>query len=105
MEIVKHLSIIKAISKKYHLTFCTIHRYYEGDAYKNDKGENLPHYFGHGGRVYALKYFSGCFHPFLVEVTHTIGKMVDEATERMNKAELIEDKERIEKYIKYLKTI
>lgn len=67
MNIIKDKTSLKAIAKKYSLTFCSIFGYYEGNAYNNDKGEYLPNYFEYNGRVFKLKYFDGCFNPFLVE--------------------------------------
>lgn len=70
MKIVKHKPTLKAIANRYKLSFCEIHKYYEGDAYKNNEGENIPYYLTNGkGRVFKLKYFDGCFNPFLVELT------------------------------------
>ena len=66
MNIVTHKTTLKLIAKKYHLSFCSIYSYYEGNAYNNNKGESLPHYFVLGGSVYELKYTSGCFNPYLV---------------------------------------
>ncbi len=65
--LIKTNNIIKAIAKKYSLIFCDIYKYYEGNAYTNTKGEYLPNFFTYNGRVYKLKYVSGCFNPFLVE--------------------------------------
>jgi hypothetical protein len=73
-NIIKDKTTLKQIAKKYHLEFCSIYGYYEGNAYNNSKGETLPHYFALTNkfkvpvRVFKLQYFSGCFNPFLVEV-------------------------------------
>lgn len=68
MNTVKDLTTLKAIAKKYHLEFDTKFKYYIGNAYTNSLGEYLPSYFTNRGRVFELKYFSGCFNPFLVEL-------------------------------------
>ena len=67
MEIVKYKPTLKAIGKKFNLDFCSIYGYYEGNAYNDNKGNSLPHYMFHNGRIFGLKYISGCFNPFLVE--------------------------------------
>ena len=66
--VVKDLTTLKAIAKKYHLDFCSIYKYYEGNAYKNGIGQDLPNFFTNRGRVFKLVYQSGCFNPFLVEL-------------------------------------
>lgn len=74
MNIVKETPVLRQLAKKYALDFCPVHKYYDGNAYKNSKGEYLPHYFklsnprGGSARVFKLRYFDGCFNPFLVEV-------------------------------------
>lgn len=75
--VIKYKPTLKAIAKKYHLSFCSIHGYYEGNAYNNDKGETLPNYFAHNGKVYKLKYFSGCFNPFLVLCAGTFAYSIE----------------------------
>jgi len=71
-EIIKDKKILNAVAKKYSLEFDKKHGYYTGDAYMNGKGEYLStfednmvigEWYGH---VYQLKYFDGCFNPFLV---------------------------------------
>lgn len=101
-EIIKIKSIINGIAKKYNLTFCPIHKYYEGNAYNNDKGETLPNYFSYRGNVYELKYFSGCFNPFLVCVSHKIRLKANDAIKRMGEAKTPEAVERLDNYVKYL---
>jgi len=102
MELIKHNSIIKGISKKFNLTFCNIHKYYEGNAYVNDKGETLPTYFGYGARVYKLAYIDGCFNPFLVDVTNEIDKKISDAQSRSFMAKNQADKDRANNYAEYL---
>lgn len=102
MELIKHKPIIKGIAKKYSLTFCDIHKYYEGNAYVNDKGETLPTYFGYGARLYKLVYVSGCFNPFLVDVTNEINKKISEAQSRSFMAKTQVDRERADNYAEYL---
>lgn len=69
--VVKANSILKGVGKQYNLDFCKIHGYYEGNAYYDNKGNVLPSYMYYGNRIYALKYFDGCFNPFLVELDRT----------------------------------
>ena len=70
MQVIKDLRIIKAIAKKYNLDFCRKYKYYVGDACKNNKGKSLPYTFEHKEKTYKLKYFDGCFNPFLVTKTN-----------------------------------
>ena len=105
MELVKNTSIIKGIGKKYHLTFCTKFKYYEGDAYKNNKGEFLPTYFCWNARIYELKYVSGCFNPFLVDVTNKINDKINDAYSRHFTAKNDEDKKRALDYAEYLENL
>tara|TARA_R100001480_G_scaffold91991_2_gene98172 strand:+ start:695 stop:910 length:216 start_codon:yes stop_codon:yes gene_type:complete len=67
MKTITDLRTLKAISRKYNLDFCSIYKYYIGDAYKDNKGNNLPNKFNYKNQVYKLKYFSGCFNPFLIK--------------------------------------
>jgi hypothetical protein len=73
MIVVKDLTILKAIGKRFHLTFDKKHKYCLSNAYVNDIGKNLPRYFpyvvnGICKAVYELKYVDGCFNPYLCEV-------------------------------------
>lgn len=67
-NVITSLTTLKSIAKKYHLSFCSRFKYYDGNSYNNELGETLPHYFINRGRVFKLEYFSGCFNPFLVEL-------------------------------------
>jgi len=61
--------ILKAIAEKYGLEFDRVHKYYIGNAYKNNKGVFLSTFersMELKGISYELKYFDGCFNPFLV---------------------------------------
>jgi len=66
----KEKKILNAVAKKYSLEFDKKHGYYTGDAYTNGKGEYLSTFEDNivigDGNVYQLKYFDGCFNPFLV---------------------------------------
>lgn len=66
--IVNDLRTLNAIAKKYFLSFDKKFKYYTGNAYDNSKGETLPNYFTLDNRVFELKYYSGSFKPFLVEL-------------------------------------
>lgn len=68
MKIIKDLRTLNAIAKKYRLNFSKTHKYYLGRAHK--KGESLPYSFEHNNKKYELKYFDGCFNPFLVTKTN-----------------------------------
>jgi len=57
----------KALANKMNLTFDKEFGYCISDAYNDDKGYPIPSYITVGFRVFGLKYFSGCFNPFLVE--------------------------------------
>jgi hypothetical protein len=65
---VKDTSTLNLISKEYNLDFDKKFGYYVGDAYKDTKGEYIPHYMYCNGCVYTLKYFDGCFNPFLFKL-------------------------------------
>lgn len=68
METITDLRILKAISKKYNLDFCSIYKYYIGNAYEDNKGNYLPIKFNYKDQIYKLKYFDGCFNPFLIKL-------------------------------------
>ena len=70
METITDLRTLDAIAKKYNLDFCRKYKYYIGHPYKNRKGESLPYNFEHKGKTYKLKYFDGCFNPFLITKTN-----------------------------------
>ena len=65
MEVIKDLRILKAF-KKYGLNFDKNFKYYIGNAYKTKIGLNTNTEFKHKNKNYVLKYFSGCFNPYLV---------------------------------------
>ena len=66
--VINDLRILKAIGKKYNLDFDKDFKYYIGNAYLDNKGNSLFNVFEYKGKKYELKYFDGCFNPFLVEV-------------------------------------
>ena len=70
MGVITDLVTIDAIAKKYNLDFCRKYKYYLGHPYKNRKGESLPYTFEHKEKTYKLKYFDGCFNPFLTTKTN-----------------------------------
>jgi len=57
----------KKLSNSLNLTFDKKHGYCISDAYVNDKGENIKPLIKLGLNVYGLKYFDGCFNPYLVQ--------------------------------------
>jgi hypothetical protein len=58
---------LKSLAKKLNLTFDKKFGYCISDAYVNDKGEYIPTYITVGWEVYGLKYYDGCFNPYLVQ--------------------------------------
>lgn len=58
---------LKSLAKQLNLTFDKQFGYCISDAYNNDKGEPIPTYMMVGFRIFGLKYFDGCFNPYLVE--------------------------------------
>jgi len=58
---------LKSLANKMNLTFDKKFGYCISDAYNDDKGYPIPPYITVGFRVFGLKYFDGCFNPFLVE--------------------------------------
>lgn len=67
-EIIKDLRILNAIGKKEGLIFDKTFKYYIGDSYLNFFGEYLKSYYNYKNKKYSLKYFDGCFNPYLCEV-------------------------------------
>ena len=104
MDTIKDMTTLKAIAKRYHLEFCPKFKYYEGNAYNNSKGETLPQYFPFKGRIFALKYFSGCFNPFLVDVTLKVRNEINAAYDRKVGKDQ-EWQERIQNYIDNLEAM
>ena len=98
-------TIIKAIAKKYHLTFCGVHGYYEGNAYNNDRGEPLPTYFSLGATIYKLRYYDGCFNPFLVDITKSFDKKVSEVHSRLSSLTDLNEIDKCGKYLEYLQSV
>lgn len=69
-DIITDWRILKAVAEKYGLEFDREHKYYIGDTYKNNRDEDL--FFMErdmelNGIHYELKYFDGCFNPFLIK--------------------------------------
>jgi hypothetical protein len=87
MKAVKDLTTLKAIGKKYNLTFCRTHKYCESGPYLNDVGEPIPNYFYHKRVVYKLQYVDGCFNPFLVVVELTNDAAGDHIRRHVNEHE------------------
>ena len=65
-EIIKDLRVLNHF-KKYGLEFDKTFKYYLGDAYLTKTG--IPTYtiFKYKGFDYKLKYFDGCFNPYLIK--------------------------------------
>ena len=57
----------KPLAREMNLTFDPKFGYCTSDAYYDDKGNPIPSYITVGFRVFGLKYYDGCFNPFLVE--------------------------------------
>lgn len=59
-NIIKDLRTLKAIAKRYNLQFDKVYKYNIGkDFYKTIEYKN---------RKFKLKYFTGCFYPYLIEL-------------------------------------
>lgn len=67
-KIIKDLRILKAIGFKEGLIFDRKFKYYVGNTYLNFFGEYLKSYYIYKNKKYTLKFYDGCFNPFLVEV-------------------------------------
>jgi hypothetical protein len=67
-KVIKDLRILKAIGKIHGLDFDKDFKYYIGNAYETKKGLSTSEIFIYKNKSYELKYFSGCFHPYLCEV-------------------------------------
>ena len=65
---IKDLRVLKAIGKRYGLEFDKCFKYYVGNVYNTKTGKSTNEIFIYKNKGYKLKYFSGCFHPFLIEV-------------------------------------
>jgi hypothetical protein len=61
METIKNLNTLKAISKKYKLEFCKKFKY----CIKDNDNYGLMFL---KNRKFKLKYFEGCFNPFLIQI-------------------------------------
>jgi len=64
-KIINDLRILKAF-KKYGLIFDKEFKYYIGNAYKTKTNLSTDLIFKHNNKNYKLKYFSGCFNPYLI---------------------------------------
>ncbi len=70
MEIVKDLRILNAISKRYFISFDPTYKYCINS--KDHNGLDLFYYkIFYNKNIYRLKYFSGCFYPYLVKLNKT----------------------------------
>jgi hypothetical protein len=65
-SIINNIASLRAFGKKHNLTFDEKFKYCISDAYKDDKGDYIQSYYYYDNNVYSLKYFDGCFNPFLV---------------------------------------
>jgi len=69
--IVRNKRLLNGIATKFNLDICSIYNYYKGNAYVDNKGNCLPTTMLYKNRKFKLKYFDGCFHPFIVEVANS----------------------------------
>jgi len=67
-KVIKDLRVLKAIGFKYGLDFDKKFKYYTGNAYKTKKDLSTDNIFIYKNKSYELKYFSGCFNPYLIEL-------------------------------------
>jgi len=65
MEVIKDLRVLNAF-KKYGLIFDKRFKYYIGNSYKTEIGLSTNTLFKYKNKEYQLKYFSGCFMPYLI---------------------------------------
>jgi len=66
IKVIRDLRVLNAF-KRFGLVFNPIHKYYIGDTYKTKTGLSTDQEFKYKNKRYILKYFDGCFNPFLVE--------------------------------------
>lgn len=67
MKIIKDLRVLKAINRRYpYLKFDKDFKYEVG----LDSGTNQEYIYK--GKKYELKFFSGCFYPFIVEINEDL---------------------------------
>ena len=71
-EVVENFRVLNSISKKFNLDFCRKHKYYNGNPYQDNKGNDLPRIYNYKDSRYKLKYFDGCFNPFLIKLNNQI---------------------------------
>lgn len=69
MEIIKDLRVLKAIGKRCNIKFDEEYKYcidYNGTT--TDKSDLWVNGFNYNNNKYILKFFDGCFHPYLVKI-------------------------------------
>lgn len=62
MSVIADGRILRAIARRYGLTFDPVHKYCT--AAKSAAADLVK--YPYKGEVYKLKYFDGCFYPFLI---------------------------------------
>jgi hypothetical protein len=60
MQVIKDLRILEAIAKRFNLQF--------DKTFKYNIGQDFYGTMEYKGRKFKLKYFDGCFYPFLIEL-------------------------------------
>jgi len=67
-NVIKDLRVLNAIGLKYGLDFDRKFKYYVGNAYKTKIDLSTDKIFIYKNKNYKLKYFSGCFNPYLIQL-------------------------------------
>jgi hypothetical protein len=83
MDKVTNLQTLSAIGRKFALSFDKKYKYYNGNAYVNSNGDQLPNYMPYKGRVFCLWYVSGCFSPYLYDCTKEVKQKINTAFDRL----------------------
>ena len=82
MKVIKDLRILKVIGKMYDLDFDKTFKYYIGNAYLNNKGNNLIQKFAYKNKVYELKTH---FNKLPIEAKGLVGEAVEQTGKKLIK--------------------
>lgn len=71
-NVIKDLRFLKQFCKHFKIQgeFCSKYKYFEGDSDKDKDGKYLPSVFEFKKMKLKLKYFDGCFYPYLTIVNN-----------------------------------
>ena len=84
-KIIKDFRILKVFNKHFGFIFDPIYKYDIGNAYITLKGLSTNKEFYYKDKCYKLKYFSGCFMPFLIENNLSIEDQMRRLDKDLNK--------------------